>query len=318
MRIFIFAIAALFILSACENIPEESEPRSQPSAGGSPAPTTSNSRYKVDQDYYPDQLLNPDEIQDAIPRDEYVSKNGNKSPYTVLGKTYYVLPTAKGYKETGTASLYGMKFDGYATSNGETYRTNEMTAAHKTLPLPSYVKVTNLENGRTAIVRVNDRGPFHEGRIIDLSYAAATKLGYQNKGTAQVTVEAIDPKTFDYDSVGGTAIIPVNINSDVVSDANGGSSSSNNESYPPVSQPTSLPSVNGDGRLFLQVGAYLEKDIAMASYKKLAQKYGKLANIQSGDDNFYRLRIGPISESDVDRISKDLQREGFPEPMPVR
>ncbi|MCL4126717.1 UNVERIFIED_CONTAM: hypothetical protein GTU68_019560 [Idotea baltica] len=135
-------------------------------------------------------------LPDAVPKVELIRKAGNKSPYTVFGKTYQVLPSNKGYRERGVASWYGKKFHGRKTSNGETYDMYAMTAAHKSLAIPSYVKVTNLDNGRTVIVRVNDRGPFHGGRIIDLSYAAAKKLDYSAKGVANVEVVAIDPHTY--------------------------------------------------------------------------------------------------------------------------
>ena len=131
-------------------------------------------------------------ITDAIPRRDIITRAGNKNPYTVLGKTYHLLPSSKGYKARGVASWYGTKFQGRPTANGELYNLYAMTAAHKTLLIPSYVKVTNLENGRTVVVRVNDRGPFHDDRIIDLSYAAAVKLGYADKGTVFVEVESID------------------------------------------------------------------------------------------------------------------------------
>ncbi|MGB5098829.1 MAG: septal ring lytic transglycosylase RlpA family protein, partial [Porticoccaceae bacterium] len=138
---------------------------------------------------------------DVTPRSEAITGAGNKNPYTVLGKTYHLLPTAAGYREKGVASWYGTKFHGRATSNGEPYDMFAMTAAHKTLPIPAYVRVTNLENGRSAIVRVNDRGPFHDDRIIDLSYAAAKKLGVFDQGTARVEVVAIDPSTYQRNSV---------------------------------------------------------------------------------------------------------------------
>ncbi|MGK0441752.1 MAG: rare lipoprotein A [Pseudohongiellaceae bacterium] len=137
--------------------------------------------------------LKPTQILDAVPKNEPITKAGNRSPYKVLGKTYHLLPSVKGYVEEGIGSWYGTKFHGRSTSNGEVYSLYKATAAHKTLPIPCFVKVTNLENGKQIIVRVNDRGPFHEGRIIDLSYAAAIKLGYADKGTARVRVEAIDP-----------------------------------------------------------------------------------------------------------------------------
>ena len=136
-------------------------------------------------------------IPDAVPKVEPITKAGNPNPYTVMGKTYHLLPVGAAYKERGTASWYGNKFHGRKTSNGETYNMYGMTAAHKTLRIPAYVRVTNLENNRSVIVRVNDRGPFHGNRIIDLSYAAAKKLGYVKKGTARVEVEAVDPRTYN-------------------------------------------------------------------------------------------------------------------------
>ncbi len=132
------------------------------------------------------------DIRDAVPKDEPLARYGNRSPYTVLGKKYSVLPSSKGYRERGIASWYGKKFHGRRTSSGELYDMHLATAAHKSLPLPTYVEVTNLENGRKMIVKVNDRGPFHQGRIIDLSYAAAIKLGVDKTGTAKVDVRAID------------------------------------------------------------------------------------------------------------------------------
>ena len=118
------------------------------------------------------------------------------NPYTVLGKNYFPLQDSKTYVQSGTASWYGTKFHGQNTANGEVYDLYGMSAAHKTLPLPSYVRVTNLDNNRTVILRVNDRGPFYSDRIIDLSYAAAKKLGYAETGTARVKVEGIDPAQY--------------------------------------------------------------------------------------------------------------------------
>ena len=145
------------------------------------------SRYALKADVEPEGSFDASTIPDAVPVNELMSLSGNKSPYRVRGEDYEVLPSPKGYQERGGASWYGSKFHGYKTSNGEVYNMYAMTAAHKTLPLPSFVRVENLDNGRSVIVRVNDRGPFHKGRIIDLSYAAAIKLGYANKGTAKVT-----------------------------------------------------------------------------------------------------------------------------------
>jgi rare lipoprotein A len=135
------------------------------------------------------------EVHDAVPKKEPLARYGNHSPYTVLGKTYKVLPSSKGYHERGIASWYGSKFHGRRTSSGELYDMHLATAAHKSLPLPTYAEVTNLDNGRKMIVKINDRGPFHEDRIIDLSYAAAIKLGVDQTGTARIDVRAIDVKS---------------------------------------------------------------------------------------------------------------------------
>lgn len=128
-----------------------------------------------------------------MPGEEPRSKYGNPPSYEVNGETYHVLPTARGYQERGRASWYGEDFHGKRTSSGEPYNMHAMTAAHRTLPLPTYVRVANVENGREIIVRVNDRGPFVEDRVIDLSYAAATELGLIRNGTGEVEVTAIDP-----------------------------------------------------------------------------------------------------------------------------
>lgn len=139
--------------------------------------------------YIPNVACIPEPDVVDLPR----SAIGNKSPYVVLGKSYQVLDRPKGYAEKGTASYYGAKFHGRLTSNREVYDMYAFTAAHKTLPLPSFARVTNLDNGESVIVRVNDRGPFHDGRVIDLSYAAAVRLGITQRGTGNVEVRALTP-----------------------------------------------------------------------------------------------------------------------------
>lgn len=138
---------------------------------------------------------------DAVPRIEPLSrfgnrfgKNGRSNSYVALKRRYHVMPTSRGYKARGIASWYGTQFHGRRTSNGERYNMFAMTAAHPTLPLPTYAKVTNLTNGKSVIVKINDRGPFHPNRIIDLSYVAAAKLGVLGKGTAHVEVVSVDPR----------------------------------------------------------------------------------------------------------------------------
>lgn len=163
-------------------------------SSANPAPSRDHAgRYALDRDSTPSAVPDISKIPEPVPRAEPRSVYGNKSPYTVLGKTYRVLPSCKDYDERGQASWYGNKFHGYTTSNFERYDMYAYSAASKVLPIPCYVRVTNLDNGRSAIVRVNDRGPFVDGRIIDLSYVAAIKLGVWPKGTARVEVQGIDP-----------------------------------------------------------------------------------------------------------------------------
>jgi rare lipoprotein A len=149
------------------------------------------SRYPQAQDAAPVRSITADEVVDAVPRPDPVLVSGNRSPYTVNGVSYEVLEDASSYRQRGIASWYGTKFHGHETSNGEIFDLYQATAAHKTLPIPCYARVTNLDNGRSVVVRVNDRGPFHDDRLIDLSYAAAVKLGYMERGTAPVEVEVI-------------------------------------------------------------------------------------------------------------------------------
>lgn len=172
MKTIHYLITLSVLLSACSSTP---------------------SRYQHKHDFGPTAAHPGEEYQEPTPREEPLSAMGNPESYKVFGKRYRVLKSAKGYKERGEASWYGMKFHGHQTSNGETYDIYQYTAAHKSLPLPSYVKVTRLDTQQSVVVRVNDRGPFHAGRIIDLSYAAASKLGINKIGVAQVEVEVLQP-----------------------------------------------------------------------------------------------------------------------------
>ena len=206
-------------LAACSTAPKKSPP---PPTGGTASPPTASSgaetgkdcsRYAPAQedpstrghytagglykpgvaDSTPDHLPDLDCIREPQVTAEPRSRVGNKSPYSVLGKQYRVLDRVDGYVEQGTASYYGNKFHGRRTSNQEVYDMYAYSAAHKSLPLPSFARVTNLDNGKSVVVRVNDRGPFHEGRVIDLSYAAAVKLGITQRGTGRVEVRALTP-----------------------------------------------------------------------------------------------------------------------------
>ncbi|MBW3698036.1 septal ring lytic transglycosylase RlpA family protein [Vibrio sp. T187] len=152
--------------------------------------TEQKGRYSIDSDIAPDAPLSVEHLEDAYPKYEPYSLGGN-SNYTLRGNDYEIVRDPKGFTQSGKASWYGKKFHGHLTSNGEVYDMYSMSAAHKTLPIPSYVKVVNTDNGKSTIVRINDRGPFHEGRIIDLSYAAAYKLDVVKTGTANVEIEVI-------------------------------------------------------------------------------------------------------------------------------
>jgi len=168
---------------------------------GAAGPSTSRPDTSVDPGVPPGRPVggrealgdDPAAIPDAVPTEEPLSPYGNPEEYEVFGETYHVMESSSGYVSEGLASWYGEEFQGRRTSSGEPYDMYLMTAAHKTLPLPTYVEVTNLENGRRAVVRVNDRGPFHPDRVIDLSYVAARKLGIVGPGTARVRVRALEP-----------------------------------------------------------------------------------------------------------------------------
>ena len=175
------------MLASCSQTPESSSGSTQTNPGWE---EPNKGRYSQATDSHPDRLPTLLEMTDPEPRAEALSRGGNK-PYNIYGVDYSPRTDLMEYKETGIASWYGHKFHGHLTSNGETYNVFAMSAAHKTLPLPSYVRVTNLDNGKSAIVRVNDRGPFHQDRVIDLSYSAAYKIGMMGKGTARVQVELL-------------------------------------------------------------------------------------------------------------------------------
>lgn len=214
----------------------------------------------------PAKRLDPNSIRDAVPRKDPITRAGNTSPYTVLGKTYQVMSNPAGYNQRGVASWYGSKFHGRPTANGEPYSLYEMTAAHRSLPIPCYVRVTNLENGKTTIVRVNDRGPFHQERIIDLSYAAAVKLGFAEKGTALVEISLIDVDN-------GSAVASV-------ADTSGSGASG----------------FTGGGRHFLQAGAFQSRQLADDLRSRLASVTEHPVRIDtvSGPSTLYRVRIGPL------------------------
>lgn len=250
--------------------------------------------------YYQDdgpssQAVDVARIPDAVPRDEPLSSRGNK-PYAVNGRNYQPLSSARGYHERGVASWYGKKFHGRLTSSGEPYDMHAMTAAHKTLPLPSYVRVRNLENGRSVVVRVNDRGPFLHNRLIDLSYAAAIKLGIAAKGTGIVEIDTVFA---DDTTVARAPLLLPGI---------GTAEASVNAPAPPAP------------RLFLQVGAFTRFENADSLRARLeAAALDQPVAIQTvgsaGSDAeskaVYRVRIGPFhSVVDGDRLTERIAQLG--------
>lgn len=256
-------------------------------------------------------------IPDATPMPHYGPVKA--SPYVVLGKKYYPIQSAHKYRQTGTASWYGTKFHGLQTANGETYDLYGMTAAHKTLPLPSYVKVTNLENGRSVTLRVNDRGPFYSDRIIDLSFAAAKKLGFAEKGVARVSVEGIDPDRWwaqrgQKPPVVGTwqAQPEPALQTGV------------EEYVPPVQQHAGAllplevnPAVDTSG-IYLQVGAFANPDAAQLLRDKLSDLTASVVRVSSvarEQQVLHRVRIGPLSGlQQAENIRLQVQQAGLGSP----
>lgn len=231
-------------------------------------------------------------IPDAVPRVEPLTKAGNKDPYVVFGKTYRLLPSSRGYREVGVASWYGTKFHGQHTANGEPYSLYAMTAAHPRLPIPCYVRVTNLDNGRSAIVRVNDRGPFHDRRVIDLSYAAAKKLGYANVGTARVEVVAIDPADYQSNPVEAPRIAVA----------------------PPLALPVP-PAGQAAGAVagrFLQVGAFQSLALAQSLRQRLVAITDLPIAIRptaSAQRTLFKVLIGPVADgAQLDGLDAQLRQ----------
>ena len=188
-------LLVLLLVAACSTPPPRRDASApQGSASGPATPSGGSSRYYKDDGPADRIPVDLDAVPDAVPRVEALHKFANR-PYSVLGREYVPATTLKAYRERGIASWYGKKFHGMATSTGEPYHMFAMTAAHPTLPLPSYARVTNVATGKSVVVRVNDRGPFLNDRVIDLSYAAAHRIGIAQRGSGEVEVEAILPGT---------------------------------------------------------------------------------------------------------------------------
>lgn len=277
-------------------------------------------------------------IPDAVPMPHYGAYKAN--PYTVLGKTYYPINDARRYNAVGTASWYGTKFHGQATANGESYDLYGMTAAHKTLPLPSYVRVTNLDNGKSVILRVNDRGPFYSDRIIDLSFAAAKKLGYAESGTARVKVEGIDPHEWWAQQGRPVPMVLAQPkmanaapNQAVVASAQPIAPSLVVEQYTPPPQqhaaavvPVQIDAKKNDSvaasGLYLQVGAFANPDAAELLKAKLSETVAAKVFISSVVRNqqiLHRVRLGPIgTQGEVQQLQDSVRLANLGQPTLVR
>lgn len=225
-------------------------------------------------------------IPNATPRVLPKSKYGNPASYSVFGKRYSVMNFSNGYKEKGIASWYGTKFHGKRTSSGESYDMYAMTAAHKSLPLPTFVKVTNLKNGKNIVVKVNDRGPFHNDRIIDLSYTAATKLGITDNGTGLVEVIALDPA--------GEKSRSVKTNMKGV-----------------------IAETQHTHNIYVQIGAFAERSNAQGVQTRLAEfNIGnvKISQIDLVQRPVFRVRVGPlVSVQSADEVVDRLNNLGYAE-----
>jgi rare lipoprotein A len=266
------AVCLLALLAACSSAPQQSSDMA-PAAAVRPL-----------VDGAPDYLMDVSVIPDAVP----VLHDGayKAAPYRVLGKNYTPMQDGRRYREEGEASWYGTKFHGQHTANGELYDLYGMTAAHKTLPLPTYVQVTNLANNRKVVVRVNDRGPFYSSRIIDLSYAAAKKLGFAESGTARVLVEGIDPVVWHQQKNPGYLVT---------------AQAAEPEPMPQYASRAAAPEAPSGAQWFLQVGAFSSAQAAEQLRVQLQQKTASPVFLSTTEINartLHRVRVGPLDSQD--------------------
>jgi len=279
--------SSVLLLAACQSA---SVPPS------SSAPVANAGRYSISQDRAPSQPLDLSQIREVIPVPLNRTMAGNRSPYTVNGRSYRVMQSEEGFQQTGLASWYGEKFHGHQTSNGEVFDMYQVSAAHTGLPIPSFLRVTNLENQRSIVVRVNDRGPFHNDRIIDLSYAAAYKLGFSNQGTALVHIEAIVPSQ--------NVILAANTATNPASTVTGST-------------------VAAAGERYLQAGAFSDLRAAQRLSDRLRDLTSRpvfIRSIQAADtrQQLHRVRVGPISDpNEIERISDLMQSANLGQPYVV-
>jgi len=292
-------IAVVALLAACGSAPTKS-PSTGPVGVAPPAPS---SRYYKD-DGPGDAPPNLDAIPEAVPKAEPLHRFANR-PYTVLGRDYIPATNLRPYRERGIASWYGKKFHGEKTSTGDIYDMYAMTAAHPTLPLPSYARVTNVATGKSVVVRVNDRGPFLHNRVIDLSYAAADRIGIAQKGSGEVDVEAILPLSVPT-VVAGAPLAPVAPHEPAVPTASTPSSSA------PAGEPT-VPVASLDGGYVVQLGAFASYANAQSFVAHVSNQIAPLG-VEPGVrqvNGLFRVYIGPYPARDDARRMADRLRDAL-------
>jgi rare lipoprotein A len=252
-------------------------------------------------------------VPDAVPRVEPRSRGGNPVSYVVFGRQYHTLQSSRGFTERGIASWYGRKFHGRRTSNGEVYDMYSMSAAHKKLPIPTYVEVTNLENGRKVVVRVNDRGPFHDNRIIDLSYAAASRIGMLGNGTALVEIRAIDPAAPKTPPQLAQAPGATAQSARVVQIAAATAATA----APPAAPAGAAPAP----RIYLQAGAFSDSGNAERMRMRLEQglaRHVRVIPVAADSGPVHRVQVGPLASVEVaDQVSTQMSQLGISEPLVV-
>jgi rare lipoprotein A len=242
-----------------------------------------------------------------LPRVEPLHRFANR-PYTVFGREYVPATSLRPYKERGIASWYGRKFHGEKTSNGETYDMYAMTAAHPTLPLPSYARVTNVVTGKSVVVRVNDRGPFLHDRVIDLSYAAATKLGIAQKGSGEVEVEAIIP--FETATLAAAVPLPSVASAPVAVPPAG---------TPPTEAPVAMPVASADGGFVVQLGAFASSanaDNFVAHLASQVDPIGVEPKVRQVG-GLFRVFVGPYATRDDAKRTADRLRDALGLPTTI-
>ncbi len=262
------------------------------------------------QDGGPDREIDINSVPNAIPKAEPRSRYGNPESYVVFGKTYRVMDSAENFTQRGIASWYGSKFHGRRTSSGEPYDMYAMTAAHKNLPLPTYVEVTNIENGRKIIVKVNDRGPFHQNRIIDLSYVAAAKLDIARKGTGLVEIRAL---TANQPLSGKITNQPIDSQNTAVKQAVASVQPALDEAAKTLQVNTTT--INPHPKIYLQTGAFANKQNAERMQQQLQQSLGttvRLSELAVGDRLIYRVQVGPFQAvQQADAFTEKLNQQGI-------